>query len=185
LLVGGLAFSIYAAASLGRSFALAAEARELVTSGAYRLVRHPIYLGELVAATGALLPVLAPPTTLIFAVFCLIQIARAALEERILSAAFSQYGEYRRRTPALVPWPRPKPRARRHGDRPNARMIDPRIGRRRAVLRQDEDRALTPRDRVDQEGDDDACEQERAAADQARPPSGAPDDHERPPVCRG
>lgn len=106
LLVGGLAFSIYAAASLGSSFALAAEARELVTSGAYRLVRHPIYLGELVAAMGALLPVLAPATTLIFAVFCLSQIARAVLEERTMSAAFSQYEEYRRRTPALVPWPR-------------------------------------------------------------------------------
>ena len=82
LLVGGLAFSVYAAASLGASFALAAEARELVTSGAYRLVRHPIYLGELVAATGALLPVLAPPTALIFAVFCLSQLARMVLEER-------------------------------------------------------------------------------------------------------
>jgi protein-S-isoprenylcysteine O-methyltransferase Ste14 len=111
LLVGGLAFSIYAAASLGGSFALAAEARELVTSGAYRLVRHPIYLGELVAATGALLPVLTPSTALIFVVFCLSQIARTMLEERALSAAFSQYEEYRRRTPVLVPWPHPSIRA--------------------------------------------------------------------------
>jgi protein-S-isoprenylcysteine O-methyltransferase Ste14 len=107
LLVGGLAFSIYAAVSLRESFGMAAEARELVTSGAYRLVRHPIYLGELVAATGALLPALAPMTTLIFAIFCLSQIARAVLEERVLNAAFSHYEEYRRRTPALVPWPRP------------------------------------------------------------------------------
>ena len=107
LLVGGLAFTIYAAASLRESFGLAAEARELVTSGAYRLVRHPIYLGELVAATGALLPVLAPMTALVFAVFCLSQIVRAILEERVLSAAFPHYEEYRGRTPALVPWPRP------------------------------------------------------------------------------
>jgi protein-S-isoprenylcysteine O-methyltransferase Ste14 len=111
LLVGGLAFSIYAALSLRESFGLAAEARELVTSGAYRLVRHPIYLGELVAATGALLPAVAPMTTLVFAVFCLSQVARAILEERVLSTAFSHYEEYRRRTPALVPWPRPNIRA--------------------------------------------------------------------------
>ncbi len=112
LLVGGLAFSLYAAASLGASFALAAEARELVTSGAYRLVRHPIYLGELVAATGALLPALAPPTALIYAVFCLSQLTRMVLEEQTLSTAFPQYGEYRCRTPALMPWPRSKSRAR-------------------------------------------------------------------------
>ena len=107
LLVGGLTFSIYAAASLGRCFGLAPEARGLVTSGAYRLVRHPLYLGELVAALGALLPVLAPPATLIFSLFCLCQAARAVLEERALTAAFPEYAEYRRRTPALVPWPRP------------------------------------------------------------------------------
>jgi protein-S-isoprenylcysteine O-methyltransferase Ste14 len=106
LLLGGLAFATYAVASLRSSFGLAPEARELVTSGAYRLVRHPIYLGELVAATGALLPVVAPLTTLIFAMFCLCQFVRAVLEERVLSAAFPQYEDYRRRTPGLVPWPR-------------------------------------------------------------------------------
>jgi protein-S-isoprenylcysteine O-methyltransferase Ste14 len=109
LLAGGLTFSIYAAASLGRSFGLAPEARGLVTSGAYRLVRHPLYLGELVAALGVLLPILWPLTISIFSCFCLCQGVRAVLEERALTAAFPEYAEYRRRTPALSPWPRPKP----------------------------------------------------------------------------
>jgi protein-S-isoprenylcysteine O-methyltransferase Ste14 len=108
LMTVGLAVSIYAAASLRDCFGLAAEARGVVTSGAYRLVRHPLYLGELVAALGVLLPVVAPLTTLIFGLFCLCQVTRAMLEERDLAAAFPEYTAYRRRTPALLPWPRPR-----------------------------------------------------------------------------
>ncbi len=49
---------------------------------------------------------LAPWTALLFAAFCACQAARAALEERALAAAFPEYADYRRRTPALLPWPR-------------------------------------------------------------------------------
>ena len=119
LLAGGLAFSIYAAASLRRCFGLAPEARGLVTSGAYRLVRHPLYLGELVAAVGALLPVLGPLPILVFGIFCLCQVTRAVLEERTLAAAFPEYVDYRRRTPALVPWPRPPVLGRRNQGKTN------------------------------------------------------------------
>jgi protein-S-isoprenylcysteine O-methyltransferase Ste14 len=106
-LVLGLAFTIYAAASLRYCFGLAPEARGLVTTGAYRLVRHPLYLGEFVAMLGVLLPVLAPSTLLVYALFCLLQATRALLEERVLSATFQDYASYRRCTPALLPWPRP------------------------------------------------------------------------------
>jgi protein-S-isoprenylcysteine O-methyltransferase Ste14 len=107
LLVLGSGFTIYAAASLRYCFGLAPEARGLVTTGAYRLVRHPLYLGEFVALLGVLLPVLAPSTLVVYALFCVLQATRAALEERVLSATFQDYVNYRRRTPALLPWPRP------------------------------------------------------------------------------
>jgi protein-S-isoprenylcysteine O-methyltransferase Ste14 len=107
VMVAGLAFTVYAAASLRYCFGLAAEARGLVTTGAYRLVRHPLYLGEFVTVVGMLLPLLAPTTVAIFAVFCLLQAARAILEERVLASTFAEYATYRRRTPALLPWPRP------------------------------------------------------------------------------
>jgi uncharacterized protein len=108
LLVGvGLAFAMYALGALRFCFGLAPEARGLVTDGAYRIVRHPVYLGEFVALFGALLPVLAPFTVLVFATFCVLQACRATLEESVLSETFADYAAYRRRTPALLPWPRP------------------------------------------------------------------------------
>jgi protein-S-isoprenylcysteine O-methyltransferase Ste14 len=103
----GLAFSMYALGALRFCFGLAPEARGLVTDGAYRIVRHPVYLGEFVALFGALLPVLAPLTALIFAAFCTLQACRAVLEESVLSETFTGYAAYRQRTPALLPWPRP------------------------------------------------------------------------------
>ena len=106
VMIAGLVFTLYALGALRACFGLAPEARGLVTTGAYRLVRHPIYLGEFVIFLGALLPVLAPMTIVIFGLFCLLQARRAALEEAALSAAFPDYAAYRRRTPALLPWAR-------------------------------------------------------------------------------
>jgi protein-S-isoprenylcysteine O-methyltransferase Ste14 len=107
LVAVGLAFSIYALGALRFCFGLAPEARGLVTTGAYRIVRHPVYLGEFAALFGSLLPVLAPLTVVIFGVFCALQACRAALEESVLSESFPGYSVYRQRTPALLPWPRP------------------------------------------------------------------------------
>jgi protein-S-isoprenylcysteine O-methyltransferase Ste14 len=106
LLIVGLSFALYAGACLRHCFGLAPEARGLVTHGAYALVRHPLYLGEFVATTGLLLPVLSPITASIFAAFAVFQVLRMRMEERILGAAFPEYAAYRRRTPALIPWPR-------------------------------------------------------------------------------
>ncbi|HEU4942388.1 MAG TPA: methyltransferase, partial [Gaiellaceae bacterium] len=41
--------------ALGRCFGLLPEARGLVTRGPYRLVRHPVYLGEFAAVGGLVL----------------------------------------------------------------------------------------------------------------------------------
>lgn len=107
LTVSGLIFTLYAIGSLGTCFGIAPEARGLVTGGPYRMVRHPVYLGEFIAGLGIFLPVLAPWTALLFAVFCAVQLWRMRLEERALEAVFADYAEYRARTPALLPWPRP------------------------------------------------------------------------------
>lgn len=107
LVVSGLIFTLYAVGSLGSSFGIAPEARGLVTGGAYRMVRHPVYLGEFIAALGVFLPVLSPLTVGIFIAFCALQLARIRLEEGVLRVAFPEYDVYRQKVPALFPWPRP------------------------------------------------------------------------------
>lgn len=49
----GVALSLWGLASLGRSFGVSPADRGLVTGGAYRVVRHPMYLGELLSYAAA------------------------------------------------------------------------------------------------------------------------------------
>ena len=89
----GLLIVIVGKVSLGRSFGLTPANRGVVSSGVYRLVRHPIYLGYLVTHVGF---VVANPLNWNLAVLAAADIAlllRAILEEKTLAkdAAYRQY----------------------------------------------------------------------------------------------
>jgi protein-S-isoprenylcysteine O-methyltransferase Ste14 len=89
--------------ALGRCFGVLPEVRGLVTGGPYKLIRHPVYLGELGACAGL---VLASPTAWnlgVAAAFAAAQATRMRLEERALLGVFSEYADYAARTPRLVP----------------------------------------------------------------------------------
>lgn len=104
--VVGAALALAAFASLGRSFSVIPEARELVTRGVYRLVRHPMYLAELLMIVGVLFGQ-AQLTTLIGTLIVIgLQVHRVRLEERLLRSALpSSFVEFADRTPyRLVPF---------------------------------------------------------------------------------
>jgi protein-S-isoprenylcysteine O-methyltransferase Ste14 len=104
VVVLGTLFTIWSLATLGRAFGLFPEVRGLVVRGPYRLVRHPVYLGEMTAALGLLIARPHPLTVAVFAVFVVLQYWRTIFEERALSAAYpDEYGAYRRQVPRLVP----------------------------------------------------------------------------------
>lgn len=86
----GSALDIWAYFSLRRSLAIVAEARELVTTGPYRWLRHPVYTGQVISQAGVWLLLRQPSLSyvLYFAVFVAIQCSRAAIENRVLEQAF-------------------------------------------------------------------------------------------------
>jgi protein-S-isoprenylcysteine O-methyltransferase Ste14 len=86
---------------LRRSFSLEPEARDLVTSGPYRLARHPIYTVYLLINAGILLRHLTVPFAIVLAVWVALLIVRVRYEEGVLASAFPDYPEYQRRVRAF------------------------------------------------------------------------------------
>ena len=89
--------------ALGRCFGILPEARGLVTRGPYRLVRHPVYLGELAASTGLALTSPSFRNAIALAALAAAQRVRMSFEERALATAFTDYLDYAARTPRLIP----------------------------------------------------------------------------------
>jgi protein-S-isoprenylcysteine O-methyltransferase Ste14 len=104
LLIAGLSFAIGSVIVLGRCFGILPDVRGLVTRGPYRLVRHPLYLGELTAVFGIVLGSHDPLWAGVAWLGCVgLQLARTGYEERNIRAEFPEYAEYAARTRRLIP----------------------------------------------------------------------------------
>jgi protein-S-isoprenylcysteine O-methyltransferase Ste14 len=82
----GICWQIFAKASLRRSFGLLPANRGVVCCGAYRFMRHPMYLGYIVAETGFLLVNFGLQNLLVFGVQFAMQGGRIVREEKFLSS---------------------------------------------------------------------------------------------------
>jgi len=103
LVLGGTVFATYAVLGLGRSLSILPEARGLVTRGPYAMIRHPLYLGELVALLGVTVQYFSGWALLLLLLQCAFQVGRMSNEERVLSGVFPEYRDYMARTARLVP----------------------------------------------------------------------------------
>jgi protein-S-isoprenylcysteine O-methyltransferase Ste14 len=108
IIVGcGLGFAVWARVHLGGNWGMPMTLKdqpELVTSGPYRFVRHPIYTGILTAVLGTALVI-----NLIVLILAIILGAyflySASIEEKDLTAVFPEtYPAYRAHTKMLLPF---------------------------------------------------------------------------------
>jgi len=106
LLIGlfGAAFSVWAISHLRASFGLRTAVRELVTTGPYSRIRHPLYFGEMVHIFGVVILAATPAAIYLYVVAVILQVIRAKIEERKFLASVPEYAEFRRNTGFL--WPR-------------------------------------------------------------------------------
>ena len=97
--IAGICGIVAARYQLGRSFAIKAEARQLVTNGIYSRIRNPIYVFGMIMLAGVALMLHRPILWLFLPLIAVMQITRARREAAVLEAAFGDaYREYRRRT---------------------------------------------------------------------------------------
>jgi protein-S-isoprenylcysteine O-methyltransferase Ste14 len=105
--LSGLALAVWARIYLGRNWGMPMSQKadpELVTSGPYRTVRHPIYSGIILAMIG---------TSIAVSLYWLVAVAllgayfvySALTEERFMAEHFpDSYPQYKRSTKMLIPY---------------------------------------------------------------------------------
>ena len=108
LTVGGLLFSVWAREHLGRNWSSSVSIKqdhELITTGPYAVVRHPIYTGILAGFLGLAIAISQVRGFVVFVLVFLGFWAKFSMEEQWMRSQFGEtYATYVRRTAALVPY---------------------------------------------------------------------------------
>jgi len=107
LCAAGMAFLVWARQHLGRNWSQTVSIKkghELITSGPYSYVRHPMYAGGFIACIGSAI-VCGGAWILLLVILGTIFIWRVGAEDRLMAKQFpNEYPEYKKRTKALIPF---------------------------------------------------------------------------------
>jgi protein-S-isoprenylcysteine O-methyltransferase Ste14 len=101
LWITGSIWAAYSVWHLRSAFSIEPAARCLVTSGPYRVARHPLYTGYVAQYVGTWLFFPTIPLGIVLFGWFLLMADRIRHEERVLGSAFPEYADYRRRVGAL------------------------------------------------------------------------------------
>jgi protein-S-isoprenylcysteine O-methyltransferase Ste14 len=107
LCVFGLAGAIWARRTLATNWSsevVFKEQHELVTSGPYRLARHPIYTSMLTMALGTALAIGRLSSCVGFVLMAIGFLVRVKQEDELMLLHFPEYAEYKSRVKALIPF---------------------------------------------------------------------------------
>jgi protein-S-isoprenylcysteine O-methyltransferase Ste14 len=108
LTIAGTGFAIWARVFLGRNWSAIVTIKQdhqMIQSGPYAVVRHPIYSGFLLALLGGALALGEIRGMLAFALAFLTWRIKSHLEEKFMEQRFGgEYATYKRRVKALIPF---------------------------------------------------------------------------------
>jgi protein-S-isoprenylcysteine O-methyltransferase Ste14 len=108
IVLAGVAFTVWARVTLGRNWSAEVTFKadhELIQSGPYALVRHPIYTGLILMALGTAINYGRAVGFALFIAMCGGLWWKARQEEGIMSRHFpGAYADYKKRVRAIVPF---------------------------------------------------------------------------------
>ena len=108
LTVAGLLFAVWAREHLGRNWSSSVtikQGHELITTGPYAVVRHPIYTGILAGFLGMAIAISQVRGFIVVALIFLVFWLKLRMEEQWMRSQFGEtYTTYSRHTAALVPY---------------------------------------------------------------------------------
>jgi protein-S-isoprenylcysteine O-methyltransferase Ste14 len=106
--VGGILFAIWARRHIGANWSRSVtikQGHELIVTGPYAVVRHPIYTGLLTAFFGTAIATTQLRGLIAFALIAISLLYKLRLEEQWMRTQFGDtYADYSRRVAALVPF---------------------------------------------------------------------------------
>lgn len=108
VMVAGLLFAIWARAHLGGNWSSEVtikQGHELITTGPYRVVRHPIYTGILAGLLGSAIALSQVRGWIAFGLIFIMLWLKLRMEEQWMRSQFGEtYAAYAHQTAALVPY---------------------------------------------------------------------------------
>jgi len=109
MMVSGIGIRIWAIKTLGKHFTATVtltDDHQVISTGPYKLVRHPSYLGAFMAIVGCPVFLNAFLATLFSFIFMTIAyVIRITVEEKMLSSYFGKsYEKYKRKTKMIIPF---------------------------------------------------------------------------------